>query len=88
MKLRYMIIALGLLVVVVYGALLVVVTGVLRTDTSAKPGFTAKEAYPDALRAAQAWQADAQLVSTNANWRGFKPEELLEEEASWGFTFF
>ena len=78
MKLRYMIIALGLLVVVVYGAFVVVLLGVLRTDTSAKPGFTAKEAYPDALRAAQAWQADAQLVSVNASGRDFKPKELLE----------
>ncbi|TKJ29223.1 MAG: hypothetical protein CEE40_09290 [Chloroflexi bacterium B3_Chlor] len=88
MKLRYLIIALGLLVVVVYGALLVVVTGVLRTGTSAKPGFTAKEAYPGALKAAQAWQGDAQLVSANASWRDLKAEELLEEEVSWGFTFF
>ncbi|TKJ31104.1 MAG: hypothetical protein CEE40_02285, partial [Chloroflexi bacterium B3_Chlor] len=88
MKLRYLIIALGLLVVVVYGALLVVVTGVLRTGTSSKPGFTAKEAYPSALKAAQAWQGDAQLVSANASWRDLKAEELLEEEVSWGFTFF
>ncbi|MGB3905218.1 MAG: hypothetical protein WBB22_09865 [Anaerolineae bacterium] len=88
MKLRYLVIALGLLVVVVYGALVVVLAGVLRTDTSAKPGFTAKEAYPNAVKTAQGWQGDAQLVSANASWRDFKPEELLEEEVSWGFTFF
>lgn len=88
MKLRYLIIALGLLVVAVYGALVVVLAGVLRTDTSAKPGFTAKEAYPTAQEAARAWQGDAQLVSANASWRDLQPEELLEEEVSWGFTFF
>ena len=88
MKLRYLIIALGLLVVAVYGALVVVLAGVLRTDTSAKPVFTAKEAYPTAQDAARAWQGDAQLVSANASWRDLKPEELLEEEVSWGFTFF
>jgi len=88
LKLRYLIIALGLLVVAVYGALVVVLAGVLRTDTSAKPVFTAKEAYPTAQDAARAWQGDAQLVSANASWRDLKPEELLEEEVSWGFTFF
>jgi len=88
LKLRYLIIGLGLLVVVVYAAFVIVLAGVLRTGTSAKPGFTAKEAYPGALKAAQAWQGDAQLVSANASWRDLKAEELLEEEVSWGFTFF
>jgi len=87
-KYRYLVIALGLLVVVVYGALFVALTGVLRRDASAKPGFTAKEAYPSALEAAQAWQGDAQLVSANASWRDLGPQELLEEEVSWAFTFF
>lgn len=83
-----MIIGLVVLVAITYGAFAILLVSLSRNKTSAKPGFTAKEAYPTAQEAAQAWQGDAQLVSANASWRDLKPEELLEEEVSWGFTFF
>jgi len=82
------IIGLVVLVAITYGAFAILLVSLSRNKTSAKPGFTAKEAYPTAQEAAQAWQGDAQLVSANASWRDLKPEELLEEEVSWGFTFF
>ena len=88
MKLRSVIIGLVVLVAITYGAFAILLVSLSRNKTSAKPGFTAKEAYPTAQEAAQAWQGDAQLVSANASWRDLKPEELLEEEVSWGFTFF
>lgn len=88
MKLRYLIVGLGVLVVVVYGAFAILLVRLRSGPASGQPGFTAKEAYPSALRAAQAWQGDAQLVSANASWRDLTPEELLEEEVSWTFTFF
>ena len=88
MKLRSVIIGLVVLVAITYGAFAILLVSFSRNKTSAKPGFTAKEAYPTAQEAAQAWQGDAQLASANASWRDLKPEELLEEEVSWGFTFF
>lgn len=88
MKLRSVIIGLVVLVAITYGAFAILLVSLSRNKTSAKPGFTAKEAYPTAQEAAQAWQGDAQLVSASASWRDLKPEELLEEEVSWGFTFF
>jgi len=53
-----------------------------------KAGFTAKDAYPMALREAQSWQADAQLVSATASWGELTAEQLLQEGTSWGITFF
>lgn len=88
MKLRYLIIGLGLLIVVVYGVIAVLLVRLSPGRGAGQPGFTAKEAYPGALQAAQAWQGDAHLVSANASWRDLAPEELLGEEATWAFTFF
>jgi hypothetical protein len=88
LKLRYVIIGLGLLIVVVYGVIAVMVVRLSPGRGVGQPGFTAKEAYPSALQAAQAWQGDVQLVSANASWRDLGPEELLGEEAAWAFTFF
>ena len=89
MKLKYLVIGLFLLILVTYGLLAVLVLNLRGGAPTKGPGFTAKEAYPSALREAQAWQQDCQLVSANASWRGIGPEELLKDEGvSWGFAFF
>lgn len=88
MKLRYVIIGLGLLIVVVYGVFAILLVRLSPGRGAGQPGFTAKEAYPSALKAAQAWQGDAQLVSANASWRDLAAEELLDAEVAWAFTFF
>jgi hypothetical protein len=88
LKLKSLIIVLGVFVALTYGALAIVLVRLSANNASGQPDFTAKQAYPTAQEAAQAWQGDAQLVSANASWRDLKPEELLEEEVSWGFTFF
>lgn len=90
MKFKLLMIILGVMVVAVYGVLAILVLGVSGPGPSSQSevDLTAKEAYPTALEAAQAWQADAQLVSATASWRDLAAEQLLEEDASWGFTFF
>ncbi len=88
MRLRYLIIGLGLLIVVVYGVIAVLLVRLSPGRGVGPRGFTAKEAYPSGLQAAQAWQGDVQLVSANASWRDLRPEELLGEQAVWAFTFF
>lgn len=92
MKFKLLMIILGVMVVAVYGVLAILVLGVSgsgpSSESEADSNLTAKEAYPVALEVAQAWQADAQLVSATASWRDLTAEQLLEEDASWGFTFF
>jgi hypothetical protein len=87
LKIKLLLIIMGMAVVVVYGILAILLVGV--PGRSASPGgLTAKDAYPLALEKAQTWQTDAQLVSATASWRDLTAEQLLEEDASWGFTFF
>lgn len=89
MKLRYVVIGLFLLILITYGLLAVLVLNLRGNVGAGQPGFTAREAYASAVREAQAWQQDCQLVSVNASWRGIGPEQLLgDEEVSWGFAFF
>lgn len=52
-------------------------------------GRSAIVAYASALKAAQAWQTDAQLMQAQATWpQGSTPDQLLRGEESWGFTFY
>lgn len=88
MKIRLLIIVLGVVVVAVYGVLALLLTGVIGGNPWASAELTAKRSYPVALQNAQAWQADAQLVSATASWREVDSEAELDKEASWGFTFF
>ncbi len=87
-KVKYVLIGLGVLVAVTYGALAILLVNSSRIRVPSNPGFTAAEALPRAQEAASAWQADAQLVSANASWRGLPPDDLLGEEVAWSFTFF
>ncbi len=87
-KLKYLIVGLGLLVAVTYGALAILLVNSSFTRAADSPGFTAREALPAAEEAARAWQSDAQLVSVNASWRGLPPDELISEEVNWSYTFF
>ena len=88
-KLKYVVIGLGVMVAVTYGALAILLVTSSGTRVPANPGLTAREALPRAQDAASTWQADAQLVSASASWRGVDAEALLEdEEVSWGFAFF
>ena len=48
---------------------------------------TARGLYPAAEGLARAWQADAQLVSLTATWRG-TAVNLVGQPAEWGFRFF
>ena len=52
-------------------------------------GNTAKVAYAAAQNAAQAWQADAQLLNATATWpQGATAQQLVDGETSWSFTFY
>jgi len=88
LKVRVLLVVLGVAVVAVYGVLAIMMVGLPGGVTTLKAGFTAKDAYPQALQEAQTWQPDADLVSASASWREVTAEQLLEEDASWGFTFF
>lgn len=87
MNRRLLLIILGVLVLAVYGLLAVLVVGLPGRGPTSKAAFTAREAYGMAQREAQAWQGDAQLVSATASWSDLAAEQLLREDASWGFTF-
>ena len=87
-KFKLLVIGLGVLVALTYGILAIVLVSVSGDRPADKPGFTAKEAFTSAEKAARAWQADAQLVSANASWRGLPADELVEEQVTWSFTFF
>ncbi len=88
MKVRLLFAILGAAVVAVYGALALLLVGLPSADTSSKASITAKDAYPMALREAHGWQGDAQFVSGTATWRDVTAEQLSQEDATWGFTFF
>lgn len=88
MKAKLLLVILGVAVVAIYGVLAVLLLGGPGRGTSSGAGFTAKEAYPIALEAAQAWQGDARFVSATASWRDVTAEQLLEEDVTWGFNFF
>jgi hypothetical protein len=87
LKLRVVLIVLGVVVLAVYGVLAVLVIGLPGRSGASQKGFTALAAYPAALAAAQAWQSDAQLVSATTSWSDLTADELFEAETSWGFTF-
>jgi hypothetical protein len=88
LKTKLLLIVLGAAVVAIYGTLAILLLGGTGLSASRGTDFTAKEAYPIALEAGQAWQGDAQFVSATASWRDLTAEQLLEENATWGFTFF
>ncbi len=88
MKLKVLLIVLGVALVGVYGILAVLLVRPPGGASSAQAGFTAKDAYPPALAEAQAWQGDARLVSATASWRDVTAEQPVQERSSWGFTFF
>jgi hypothetical protein len=82
-----MLVVLGVLVLAVYGVLAIMVLVLPGRGPSAKAGFTAREAYSMAQQEAQAWQDDAQLVGATASWNSVQADQLLRQNASWGFTF-
>lgn len=97
MRIRLILIIMGVLVIVVYGALAVLVVAVGGSDSgeTVPPGEesapntaeTAREYYPAAVIDAQSWQTDAQLVNATASWSDVQGEEDLQEAAAWGYTF-
>lgn len=65
-------------------------TGVPRpvpTHTVVFTQVTARGLYPAAEGLARAWQADAQLVSLTATWRG-TAVNLVGQPTEWGFRFY
>ncbi|MCA9919261.1 MAG: hypothetical protein KC445_14980 [Anaerolineales bacterium] len=57
--------------------------------TSEYDGRSAIIAYAAALKTAESWQADAQILTAQATWpQGATAQELREGETSWGFTFY
>jgi hypothetical protein len=57
--------------------------------TATFTGQTAKVAFAAAQRAALAWQNDAALLNATATWnQGANEQQLLDGEATWGFTFY
>jgi hypothetical protein len=97
-RIRLLLIIMGVLVIVVYGtlAILVVAMGGSESAEAPPPGEeatpnlveTAREYYPAAVTEAQTWQTDAQLVSATASWSNVESEEDLQRPATWGYTFF
>lgn len=87
-KFKLLAIGLGVLVLLTYGVLAILLVSVSGDSAADKPGFTAKEALGRAEKEARAWQADAQLVSANASWRGLPASALVEGDVTWSFTFF
>lgn len=52
-------------------------------------GRTAKQAYASALAEAVVWQQDAQLLNATATFsQGATPEQLIDGENAWSFTFY
>jgi hypothetical protein len=96
-RIRLILIIMGVLVIVVYGTLAVLVVAMGGSDSgeSVPPGGesepnlveTAREYYPAAATEAQSWQTDAQLVNATATWSNVQSEEDLHEAAAWGYTF-
>jgi hypothetical protein len=96
-RIRLLLIILGVLVVVIYGtlALLVVAMSGPVSGETTPPGEesapklleTAREHYPAAITEAESWQTDAQLVSATASWSNVESEEDLQEAVAWGYTF-
>jgi hypothetical protein len=66
------------------GLLPTAATGEAGTDRAA----TAKGLYPVAMEVATAWQSDARLVSTSADWPGPTAENLEDQEVAWSFNFY
>lgn len=57
--------------------------------TSVYEGRTAKVAYAAAQNEALAWQPDAELLNASATWpQGADAQQLIDGEATWGFTFY
>ncbi len=57
--------------------------------TRSTPQQTAKNAYVIAQQSAQAWQADAVLVSATATWpQGLQAADLMSGKETWGFVFY
>ncbi len=52
-------------------------------------GRTAKRAYAAAANEATLWQGDAQLLNATATFsQGATPEQLIDGETAWSFTFY
>ena len=52
-------------------------------------GRTAKRAYATAQNEASLWQGDAQLLNATATFsQGATPEQLIDGETAWSFTFY
>ena len=98
MRLKLLLVILGIMLIAVYGTLAVLILAFsdrgAPESTPQEEGSelastaTAMNAYPAALSEAQNWQTDAQLVSVTASWANVSSETDLIEEAPWGFTFF
>jgi len=97
LRIRLLLIILGVLVIAVYGTLAVLVVAMGGPDSgdTTSPGEeiapsvveTAREYYPAAMTEAENWETDVQLVSATASWSNVQSEEDLQEAAAWGYTF-
>lgn len=97
MRIKLVLVILGVILVLVYGTLAVLVVGfsgrgLPQSSPPPDSGLTntplmAKEAYALALSEARNWQEDAQLVNATASWANVSSEEQLAADVAWGFTF-
>ncbi len=90
MRIRLILIILGVLVIVVYGTLAVLVVAMGQPEsgeTALPPLETAREWYPAAITEAQDWQTDVQLVSATASWSNVESEDDLQQAVAWGYSF-
>jgi hypothetical protein len=97
LKFRLLILILGVVLILVYGALAILIVGFSgprAADTAATPEssaaegpLTAREAYALAVSEARQWQEDAQLVNATASWADVSSEQQLGQDVAWGFTF-
>jgi hypothetical protein len=89
-RIRLILIIMGVLVIVVYGTLAILVVAVGQPEseeTALHPLETAREWYPAAITEAEDWQTDVQLVSATASWSNVQSEDDLQQAVAWGYSF-